>query len=74
MKKKQAPDSSTGRIIFKTKDGQLVQSRPTNMDLFANNEEFVSLTTMADARFKGVRILSTTVNKNSIECLVEWLK
>jgi len=60
------------RIKFVTKDNVLVMNRLSGNDLF-RDPEWLALVLKADAREKGVRIISHTVEKNLVNAIVEWL-
>ena len=68
------------RVIFKTADGSLVMNRSGSREFYfedkyftrpsINVEEFIR----PDARAKGVRILSYTLDRNGLNAIVQWLK
>ncbi|QFR57988.1 hypothetical protein CPT_Moby_263 [Stenotrophomonas phage Moby] len=73
------------RIRMETKDGQLVQDRKADVDLYYSGEAYyryrrldekaVERTLEYDARLKGVRVVSWEAGQFSgVRAIVEWLK
>jgi hypothetical protein len=72
-------------IIFKDRDGSLIMSRKANAYWFDRNSEFLKISLEADARTKGVRIISSDYKYSygdklvspkaggAINCVVDYL-
>jgi radical SAM superfamily enzyme len=66
------------RIKMVTKDGCLVQNRTGKRDFWLRSdgkldEQFAHISLTADAREKGVRVLSYTYDQEGVQAVVEWL-
>lgn len=68
------------RIKFITKDGSLIQNRPTDVKHYVDrwgkvDSTFVESVLRADAHEKGVRVVYYKFDKSTgVEAVVEWLK
>lgn len=66
------------RIIFKTRDNNLLVDRKRNSDYYFNlngtpDKVFIKAVIYKLAKEKGVRILSYEITKKNLTALVEWL-
>lgn len=67
------------RVKFVTKDGSLIQNRPADVEYYIDrwgnvNTEFLTYILNSDAREKGVRVVSYTIDKvRGVEAIVDWI-
>ena len=73
MPTKTMAERKTGQIIFKDLDGNLIMNRKSDVSYW--DDEFIKYSLEADARAKGVRIITNDYKRGvtKINCTVDYL-
>lgn len=71
MKSKSIPSPKTGKITFKTKDGNLIMNKESDMPEWDKDSHTYILNCYA--REKGVKILLIQRDGKNFDCIVAWL-